>query len=111
MNAAEIARNFLARQSSIGMGEYLPHTQCAELCRAVLDAEAYRARVEGHARADGCAHAAASQSLGWIIKHCAEPEKAAWSKYRGMEAIRHKAEHALKCMHAGSARLTEKGDG
>lgn len=39
MNAAEIARNFLARQSSLGMGEYLPHTQCAELCRAVLDAE------------------------------------------------------------------------
>jgi hypothetical protein len=46
MNATEIARNFLARQSSLGMGEYLPHTQCAELCRAVLDAEAYRAKVE-----------------------------------------------------------------
>ncbi|MHB1799395.1 MAG: hypothetical protein ACYCUI_14030 [Vulcanimicrobiaceae bacterium] len=39
MNATEIARNFLARQSSLGMGEYLPHTQCAELCRAVVDAE------------------------------------------------------------------------
>ena len=101
MNAAEIARKTLAP----GEGHYekLTRDEIYSLCCAAQDAEAYKKRVEGGAHADGCAHAAASRSLEWIIKHCADPERAAWSKYRGMDSIRHKAEYALKCLQIATA--------